>query len=196
MPAKKQKIKKTSPSAARTKTKKSLASSHIKQSIHEAVDSLPGLLVEEAQQRTAGVPTIDPVSLETRLSVTEKKPSKNRYEPALEAKKRFMLWGGVSLITAMIFFVWIWNARAMIQNVTQSHGTEATIINNAGQNLDTLFASIANTPLPTFPVTSKPTDDTAALTAALGNLFTHNATTTMMSTTANSDIQPSVKKSK
>ncbi|OGH69901.1 MAG: hypothetical protein A3C90_01570 [Candidatus Magasanikbacteria bacterium RIFCSPHIGHO2_02_FULL_51_14] len=140
------KKEKTVPSRTRVR-----ASRAVRKDIAEAVESLPNLIMQEAERsgRQDGLPDVpEPVS-----------PRASAAYP--QAGSRWLMWFGVATMSAAVFLLWGWNMKALVSDFGGSKSAEVDLLQRATGDLNSIFSAVAAESADRFENTGAALDEQA-----------------------------------
>ena len=98
-----------------------------KKAIHEAVDKIPGLILEEKKR--------------------EAKPEQPRFisNPEGDSKKKFWLWTGVIGFSVIIFIIWIMSVSNVFDRLDFNNMPEKKLFEQSKEEMNAILESIKKT---------------------------------------------------
>ena len=163
----------------------------VKKDIKEAVNQLPGLIIEQVKFENQMQKKAEELN-EVNVPVKKfSRPQNNKDEKT----KRLLMWLFVFIITAVIFSMWFWNVTVLFRDAGRNQSTEGLF-----GNVKTNYDQIMNSDL--MAVDKTPTNDEVekekiknSIKASLSSLFatiptsTNNITTTTSSSKTDTNIE-------
>jgi|SRR3989339_122103 len=109
------------------KTKIQKANKHVRTEIRETVEKIPGLIFEHVRLQNQKDETDSASSLQATIEpikVPETQPEKKimSYDYGDMQRKRKIMWSGVIILTAVVFAMWIVNARVTFSDIKNGYG--------------------------------------------------------------------------
>jgi hypothetical protein len=115
-----------------TAKKSSRTPRSIKKDIKAAAQSIPSLLTDRIDFANEPPPAQQQSPPPTPFGEVRRMP---KHSSAYNVGKQRVLWTGVTAFTILVFGMWLWNARALIQNFHFGSSVEAAILEKTSANL-------------------------------------------------------------
>lgn len=129
-----------------SKAKKTVSKERSKNAIHADIAKAVDRIAEEMQRTTLPIAKTKNVATTTPETPIQTVPSYRN--------QRTLLWTGVTIMTTIIFVMWVWNAKAMFYDIQHNKSAEAMLLANAKDDIENILAQ--SPPKPEIFETAKP----------------------------------------